>query len=86
MVLLTISAAQPQSLPTDPDSVNPTQVRYLDFWGPIEAFWNFDQLPAGTWFVEVSKDLVHWSTVPDAPISILNGPACVTWNLPPEMG
>lgn len=64
----------------------PTQVRYFSWWGPLQCFWNFDQVPAGEWHVQVSKDLLNWSDLDGGPIFSLKGPSCLTHNLPPEAG
>lgn len=64
----------------------PTQVLYLNWWGPVQAFWNFDQVPAGEWHLQSSKDLVNWTKVEDAPVCHLKGPSCLSFNQPPEIG
>lgn len=64
----------------------PTQVRYLAWFGPMQAYWNFDQVPAGVWRVQTSKDLINWSDLESGPVFHLSGPSCLTHNLPPESG
>lgn len=69
-----------------PEIYEPTQVRYLDWYGPRECFWNFDAVPPGEWHIETSKDLVKWEEVQGVAVHFLRGSSCLTWNLSPDLG